>query len=314
MVRFALSGCLLACLGAAFVGCEGRSTRLNAESSSDGGVSLGGGAFAGDPAGGAPGAATGGNDDVGASGGGASGGGGFGSAGDGGEPGASGSAMTDGGAVGEGGSAQAGNGGFSGGAGAAIGGGAGSSSAGTAGNSGTAGSAGTGGSAGCGGYDQPCCLDQCTEPDAVCAQVDPMLSERRCLRCGVPGTPCCDGPNARDYRPYRCDGGCCVFQSTHPSHWSCIATGDVCPVGGACEADGACAECGRIGQACCARTGPEPSPPAWCPTPSTTCIYEALRTCEPCGEAGQRCCYETETAFPVGACRMPLRCEDEVCE
>jgi hypothetical protein len=224
----------------------------------------------------------------------------------GGEGGAADTGGTAGGGAGGSGGTTAGAGGASAGAGGVPGGG----TAGAGAASGT-GTSGTGGVP-CGGYDEPCCasVPGCNHADAACAPRSRTDSTRLCRRCGVPGAPCCGGHYSAVYEPRVCDGGCCVWWDAQ-STWECVAPGDACTIGGACQTDGSCAECGGPGDACCTHGFPNSFP--WCTAPFTTCSFPDPRRCEPCGRLNERCCINTERAFGNFMCVAPLACEEQVC-
>jgi len=296
--------------------CEGRSTAFRRSESDAGAPSAGE-----DGKSGAAGASTGG---VAATAGASTSGTGTGGAGRGGE---AGSARAGGGAQsGEGGEAGATGGaaGTSAGAGGMNGGNAGSSglggAAGTSGSSG-AGVAGTAG-APCGGPNALCCPTtmECNSPETICLEVPGPILERRCLPCGVPGAPCCKSPENHDRSSRYCDSGCCVWQTTttiRSAHWHCVAPGADCPVGGACQTDGSCAECGGVGKSCCAFPAPPATAGGLCTVPRTTCASSIEPVeCQSCGELDEPCCVATEeTSFPVLLCRSPLSCSavERVC-
>jgi hypothetical protein len=195
-------------------------------------------------------------------------------------------------------------------AGGTSGGAAGGTAGGMGGSSGGAGAAGAGGVGGaagsgnCGGYDQPCCggTTMCANADTICGRAS-VEAPWTCLRCGVPGAPCCLGRV--------CDGGCCISLGAHPSSWLCIARGEACVVGGICELDGSCTSCGGTGKECCEDRVRRPGV-HWCAVPGTTCAREQTAltgTCEPCGAQDQRCCVATEETFQIPSCPAPLRCD-----
>jgi hypothetical protein len=199
---------------------------------------------------------------------------------------------TPGGAAGGGSGTTSGTGVTGGGAGSGAGGGD------AGGGASGAGAGGASGAAGCGEYDQRCCVRTATTPscihaDSICDVVD---GGQVCIRCGLPGTPCCAGK--------ACTAGCCVLTTSRD--FQCVARGAACPVGGACEMDGSCTNCGTAGKPCCEY----PVMVEWCAVDTTTCVRETPEPhlCEPCGELDQLCCQRTEEAFPGATCRSSLRC------
>ena len=221
---------------------------------------------------------------------------------------ATGGSAPAGGRSGRGGSAGVPTGGTTGAAsgtgGGSSAGDAGEPSGGTAGTAGDAGAAGEGGMGACGNYDEPCCNRvTCRPAEAVCTRSPQDGGERYCRRCGVPGMPCCTGSTDGEYRPRRCDGGCCIFSGDY----QCVAPMGRCPYGDSvCEADGTCTQCGGPGAPCCgATTHP------WCPLPGTTCALDApMPSCVPCGALGEPCCVATELVTPpTAACNPMLECD-----
>jgi hypothetical protein len=226
-----------------------------------------------------------------------------------------------------GGGAQSGEGGEGGATSGAAGmtAGMGGMIAGTAGSSGLGGAAGTSGSSGagvaggaggpCGEPNAPCCVatTECNSSETTCLEVPGPTFERRCLPCGVPGAPCCESPVNHDQSARYCDGGCCVWQTTmRPAHWHCVAPGADCPVGGACQTDGSCTDCGGVGKSCCAFPPLPPNPGGWCAVPGTTCAFDIEPVeCRSCGELDEPCCVANEQNFPGFLCRSPLSCSTE---
>jgi hypothetical protein len=165
----------------------------------------------------------------------------------------------------------------------------------------TSGAAGAAGAA-CGGYDEPCCGGACNDADSVCEIA--VADGAKCLRCGVPGAKCCDGNQGA---AERCAEGCCVIRGVTAV---CVAQGDVCPAGGACDVDGSCGTCGGAGEPCCQEHEEMPIWAAWCAA-RATCVRDLdtqLLACEACGELGEPCCYDPEDPFALGHCGSTLAC------
>jgi hypothetical protein len=156
--------------------------------------------------------------------------------------------------------------------------------------------------AACGGYDEPCCGGACNDADSVCEIA--IADGPKCLRCGVPGGKCCDG---NEGSAERCAEGCCVIRGVTAV---CVAQGDLCPAGGACDVDGSCGTCGGEGEPCCQEHEEMPIWAAWCAA-HATCVRDMdtqLLACEACGELGEPCCYDPEDPFALGHCGSTLAC------
>jgi hypothetical protein len=160
-----------------------------------------------------------------------------------------------------------------------------------------------GGSCECGKEGQACCAlgDACTDAGTSCL-VDPKTAKKACLRCGVPGNPCCANNACAD-------DGCCVYELTAGVILSvCAAPGDGCQGGAGTCGGGSCGECGGLGQLCCYHEG---LVNYYCSAPNTYCPTQSSSTvkCQPCGGKNQPCCGPT-SILPggLGTCSDGLTC------
>lgn len=113
----------------------------------------------------------------------------------------------------------------------------------------------------------------------------PLEYETECVACGSPGEPCCSGKIGDA-------GGCCVRDSDFSHPQRCVAAGDTCTNGAACQA-GSCGACGKDGQPCCVPAGGDAGS-RFCSGSFTECITnpEQLTACHACGAPGTQACSE----------------------
>ena len=182
----------------------------------------------------------------------------------------------------------------------------------------------------CGKKDQSCCNGtSCNEDKLACS------TEKKCVRCGESGDPCCVGTKKCDLNILK--PLVCAFDSKQMFDacqdcgrlkQPCCEGGDcrdgisVCGVSGTCEScgtlnlpccdggscrdgisvcgvSGTCESCGHSGEGCCP-SGPKCGDSLVC--------EDATNSCQPCGTEGSLCC------SGPNQCVAPLSCMSGSCE